>query len=833
MSATFTIDDDSESNHHHMHQLNDEEAEAEGDRAGGEVGELHDVHTHTEEHAEHLTQRQHQQQHQQHQQQHQQRYNAGPQHHDSVHIEPAAELEDVEYNDHRQHNSNNNGNGNNNRSPLSGISAPTAAASPVSFHTHPPNRHSRNSSRNSSPMPSSSSSSAAAAKSSAPTAASPNSTPSTTSSASVAVSRPRLALYAVLLALGLANLIVGPVSWDSSECTSLSSYAIVIGSLLTLLVAADYATLHLQADKERIERFWQQSPAGRLLRVGIMFVSFVILVLSCVALGWVKQNRCPVSSSVRQLALLDAMLVLCVALSGLIYAAVSCLFPSLRLSKLGRQVGKAALLGMCFAGCVACVANLIASPRNGPMVYHWGYGVRPNACDPTVCGKQQENETARPLLCFDSRGMEVSDAVCDALVPDEKPPKEYILGLPCPIMPCHLDNSDEPNTAYSSSIPQSPIQQRWALQVDAADRQNPSSYWNLPSDPTRDPLFAQCVEPMAMFYHSQVQMTISCWSPTYGFETGHMVQPRSSNGCDNQPKPAAWIWSDMNAAEYGYSSYDFRYSNGRTLTINTTKRPCPQECTRLFVGAIIFAIGFGLTCIGLLLGTFCSRHRRTQKTTSAAAAAAAASLSPSSSASTAANDDPASQSAVQVAEEHAIANVDVVDVAVLPFASPSAASPTLPPSSAAATAAVLFADDSLHSDCRHICLSCTLLLSSLFRIGRRGVRVALPWYMHVLLVISGLTLLAAAVFSIIEMVWLLDGQCTDYTVSAVFSCVVTLSLLCAAIAVIVRQRELLVDLNKNPFEVVGLLQIDSEAEEDDAVDHRSRADREESEVERL
>jgi hypothetical protein len=101
-----------------------------------------------------------------------------------------------------------------------------------------------------------------------------------------------------------------------------------------------------------------------------------------------------------------------------------------------------------------------------------------------------------------------------------------------------------------------------------------------------------------------------------------------------------------------------------------------------------------------------------------------------------------------------------------------------------------------------------------------------PWWRHLLFLWSTFVLFLLVLYSLSNLLWLLQAHCRDFLVAAVLNAALTFALALLLVALIFQQREQLVIQAHNPFETIGLLDegSDGNTAEDDEEDAKAEAE---------
>ena len=236
------------------------------------------------------------------------------------------------------------------------------------------------------------------------------------------------------------------------------------------------------------------------------------------------------------------------------------------------------------------------------------------------------------------------------------------------------------------------------------------------------------------------------------------------------------------------------------------ERKCPQGCVLLFVSAIIYAVLFGITVLGMASALLCSLCR-TRRPTSVSEQLRVEHAEREMELA----EQPIRPEDTPITVDAAIAAVDseehsVADVVVQP---PPFTGVDAPPPHAA----------TLRDQCvvvghhlRRLAILLYRLSISLFHIILHGTRTVRPWWRHALLVFGFIVLCGLSILSFICLISLVDANCRDFMISAIVNACVTFVLVIAGGNLILANRQRLMKRDENPFEAVGLLQMESEDE---------------------
>ena len=612
-------------------------------------------------------------------------------------------------------------------------------------------------------------------------------------------------LYAFLLLLALANLLVSLPQPEQSSCRLLSNYALAVGIVLALSGPAIHCFV-------RTGREVLMPP----------FVPYVVLgVLACAALasvlaiGWLAHDVCPADRALRQTVLADVMLVLGTALALAFYALLRWRFPALQLSKASQQVAKSAVLALVLSALVCDIANLVAHAPSGRMNYHWGLGARPEVCqiDCPIPSTFNPDATRRPLQCFNAEGAPVEAAFCEGV---EKPGATDLALAPCPLPLCACTiqrdvDCDHNATAY-----------HYAVQFDAVDAPQKSKLGSLCIDPRRargsqygGGVGGRWPTPTYPGGGGDMDEGGSAWWLGEGDGGPNLLQHRYQMrlGCRSLPGSGAgegaWVAMSL-CAPFGQfidpteaqaspigpqtqprpvpAPFTDPYS---ALRFSLPESPCPQGCQSLWGSAVAFTAVFGCMAIALAVSVLCNCCRR--ECEQCCGGGRRGETHPASEGVEMHAGSPSASAAAAVS----IPNPD--DLSVLPSASSS-------PDPVSSSAAHL-SEPSPDASMRSLCL---LLVRVLRVIVTQGFTAVAPWWRHALLFAGLMLLLSLAGVACWSMLWLVNANCRDFMLSAIMNAVVTCLLTIAALTIIVRNKRRVFDHNINPFESVGLLQREEE-----------------------
>jgi hypothetical protein len=111
-----------------------------------------------------------------------------------------------------------------------------------------------------------------------------------------------------------------------------------------------------------------------------------------------------------------------------------------------------------------------------------------------------------------------------------------------------------------------------------------------------------------------------------------------------------------------------------------------------------------------------------------------------------------------------------------------------------------------------VCHSLQLGLRALW-LSRDGCHLLKPWWRHLLFLLSLCALVALVVHSLTNMFWLVEAHCRDFLISAVLNAVITLTAGVSILALACPRQDQLALQRSNPFETIGLLDSQGDAEE--------------------
>jgi hypothetical protein len=654
---------------------------------------------------------------------------------------------------------------------------------------------------------------------------------------------PLLLLSCWLVALSTANAIVGFGDIGGHECAELG------GLLLWTALASAFTipALHVLAHAVKEERRRQaartavavaagadpdtvaSSGSTRSLSSTVRWALLGLLLVSTpsalAGISWLAEGRCTRRRSVRQLALVDIILVLSVGVMLLIYFALGKLPPRYA-RQLSRSGGKTIALVLCLSALIANIAQVKTHDAAWTESYHWSFTVRDPPCTHS-CLAEQQSTAKRSIVCRDSAGTIVETPHCTGSSRAFRyayPTAQVSLLKECPPLRMNKCKSEfaqvfanatqveagalllAQDAFRNATASQPPHEQsKPAAGEEDSSSPNPSdgglpaivfpvgSVLDVPSVQARtDPdCPLQCANyPPDYQYPGSLdllEIPLGCWQ-----ETEYLRQLAAG-----VPVPTGWV--DVSRCDelelYGMNS------------VACPPRPCPAFCGPLESASIVYATVYSAAIAMLLVALFRKRIARTSlwrwlRTALCGAYDPAAAeleqtirvphavlgLSPASrfTVDDEANDLPAGGGA-----HHQVSATG----APIGGSMASSASPSLAPT------------PSGHNDLPSVWHSLRMAVRALFLCSEGGLtcRELRPWWKHLLFFAGVLFLIGLLFYELSNMFWLNEAHCRDFLVSTLLNFLFTLLAALLLGALILRQRHRLVVQESNPFELAGLL----------------------------
>lgn len=116
-----------------------------------------------------------------------------------------------------------------------------------------------------------------------------------------------------------------------------------------------------------------------------------------------------------------------------------------------------------------------------------------------------------------------------------------------------------------------------------------------------------------------------------------------------------------------------------------------------------------------------------------------------------------------------------------------------------------------------VCHALVLAVRALW-MGRNGCHLMKPWWRHILFLASICLLSLLVAYSMSNMLFLVEAHCRDFLISSVLNAVLTFAAAIIILAVAFQRQDQLRQQQSNPFEAMGLLVSQDDAEGEDELD---------------
>jgi hypothetical protein len=607
----------------------------------------------------------------------------------------------------------------------------------------------------------------------APTAVSQNQLPC------LAVPGVKSVLYASCISLASVNIVIGFESM-SSTCSYLPSYALLVGLLCAMaVISTHWASERMQAEQSALVAAAQGNPLPpqassvpeRVLRALFSLFLALLVVYSLLSIGWLSSGECLDRRGLRQLVIADQMIILATAASVGIYILLKYNLPDLRFSAFHKHTGRTLALFLCLMSITASIVNVATHGPEGLEAYHWGFETRahlcPKSCEDQATMTHERFSTSRRVVCYDTEGEEVDKSLCQNFAVDAEPDSAHI-AVACPLFDCgHPGSTNPPRDAALPPPFHWAVQREWLITSSGqADE----------VDPTKVSLNQKCTREEGW---TKIRVDLGCYSQ-------HAEVFVSESECAHLPFPR----SDMQGP-----------SDDAT---ELPQHQCRIPCTQLWASAILYIIVASAAAVLLAVSILARRKRSTD--TDAPASAHPSSCTRQSDLELDMAEERGERAEFAAQEAFDVTSDETVAAAM---------SPT--------TVEQEEREDSEHTEL-HMCVRATKKLArSLWNLSMHGSRSVRPWWRHLILVFISVLVLFLSMLSFFNMVSLSSSTCRDFLVSSVVNAIGTFALAVIGGNILIAQRRVIVQQERNPLEVVGLLQMeeDDEALEDVQFTHES------------
>jgi len=713
---------------------------------------------------------------------------------------------------------------------------------------------------------------------------------------------PLLLLSCWLVALSTANALVGFQGLGGHECAELGGMllwvALAAGATIPLL----HLLAHAMKQEQRRARMAASAvapaagagaaranpssgaasnpsssrPLSSTLRWALLGMLLLSTPSALLSITWLADGRCPRRRGVRQLALVDLILVLSLLVLVGLYWLLGRL-PRSFARQLSRSGGKTLALVVLLSALIGNIVQLKTHDAEWAESYHWSFTPRADPCTHS-CLAARQSPSLREVVCRDSSGVVVESAHCaggrsGGMGSRNTHPTALVSMLqPCPplrIKACHEEfeevfgaNTTEiqagerligekagaassPATGASVSEPEKEEEALPAYVPLAPVVFPPASVLDTPvlltsSDP--DCPTSCVVYPEDYKYPGSLDLISiprGCWRESERLRQVALAAATVANGsraatpAEVSP-PSGWV--DIKQCEEAEQEFNVAVC---------PPRPCPEYCGPLEQASILCATVYA-ACIVLLLGALFQKRlmrsalgrfvRRVFCGAQASYDPAAAELEqrirvpPSAlglemSSTTA---SPAPRFTVDDEDEGAPSGAGAAQHLS------ATGEPVHPRSgevySAAGSGGGSDGASAGNSDLPSVWHPLRLALRALCLCGSREYRcldLLRLWWRHMLFLFGLGMMVLLLLYELANLFWLSEAHCRDFLVSTLGNFLMILMAALLVLALILRHKERIVRPDANPFELAGLL---------DEQDHRqgagdSAADGEEAEEE--